>query len=419
MLGLLWLLRAWIRSSPLPPVAMCGALAGLLALCALQLVPLGQELITRLSPRATAIRDGLQPGAAALAAERELLGAEPAAFDARPTLSLDPPATASALRTGAALAALFVVAHSVAHARGGQALALSLLLSAAFQGLYGLLVLASGHDRIWYAPNRFTLFSATGTFVNPNHFACYLAMALPCGAAAIVARLRPRAAGSASDAQSRTILLGLLLAVGLAGLLASFSRAGTALGVLALSLALLVGGRARALGARLAATLLIGAAAAMPLLQLGWERLLLRYAQTGHSLASAGGRAPVWADTLEIASAFAMTGSGFGTFASIYPTFRAPEVRLFYAHAHNDLLQLAAEGGLLSIALLALLLVPLVRTLVRALGGAQGPLGVGLACGLIAVLLHSLVDFDFHIPASAATAAVLAGALSGLPCLRP
>jgi hypothetical protein len=31
------------------------------------------------------------------------------------------------------------------------------------------------------------------------------------------------------------------------------------------------------------------------------------------------------------------------------------------------------------------------------------------------VLLHSLIDFNFHIPANGAIAAALAGALAGLP----
>jgi hypothetical protein len=62
-----------------------------------------------------------------------------------------------------------------------------------------------------------------------------------------------------------------------------------------------------------------------------------------------------------------------------------------------------------------LLAIPIVLTVVAGIRGAKGVLGVGFAAGLAAMLLHSLVDFNFHIPANAATAAILAGALLGLP----
>ncbi len=81
-------------------------------------------------------------------------------------------------------------------------------------------------------------------------------------------------------------------------------------------------------------------------------------------------------------------------------------------------MQLLAEGGLIGVACMLLVLVPLVRVAVRALSGAKGTLAVGFAAGLVALMLHSLVDFSFHIPSNAVTAAALAGMLLGLPWKR-
>ena len=67
---------------------------------------------------------------------------------------------------------------------------------------------------------------------------------------------------------------------------------------------------------------------------------------------------------------------------------------------------------------LLLILVPVLRQMTRAIGGAKGPLAVGFACGLVALMLHALVDFNFHIPSNAAVAAALAGTLLGLPWKR-
>ena len=422
-LGLLlvWLGRSLFRPTPLPSKPVQIALAGLLMLGALQSVPLGEFLVGRISPHAVAIRVDSLPPAEALDAERRLLGREPGALDPPATLSLDPGATASALRTGSALTALVLVATTVAAICGVRRIAFALLFSAAFQGLYGLLVVAAGHDRIWNVPKRYFLDEATGTYVNPNHFAGLLAMALPCGVALVydnLGRNRPaeqgrRLAAWFSTDGSRNWLLGLLVLIGLAGLLLSYSRAGIALGVSAVGLTLLTAGRSPGLKLRLIVTVLVIAVAVTPLMQVGVDRLLQTYANSPNELH--GARARVWLDSFSLVAAQPLVGCGFGAFSASYPLVRSPEVRFFFAHVHNDLLQLLTEGGAVGLLLLLLLLIPLLDQMVRSIGGAKGTLAVGVAAGLVAVMLHSLVDFPFHMPANAAVAAILAGSLLGLP----
>jgi O-antigen ligase len=155
--------------------------------------------------------------------------------------------------------------------------------------------------------------------------------------------------------------------------------------------------------------------AAVPLFQVGADRLADRYATASEQLVAEGGRAMVWGDTVAMAARFPVTGTGLGTFAEVYPRFRSPEVRSFYEHAHNDVLQFAAEGGAIGVFLLLCVLIPVVRRTIAGLGGAYGPIGVGIAAGMAALLLHSLIDFNFRIPSNAALAAILAGALLGLP----
>jgi O-antigen ligase len=100
----------------------------------------------------------------------------------------------------------------------------------------------------------------------------------------------------------------------------------------------------------------------------------------------------------------------------VFPAFSSPEVRLHYTHAHNDLLQLVAESGLPALVLLATVLLTLSGAVVRGLRGTCDALATGAAFGLAALLVHGLVDFNFHIPANAAIAAVLAGVVFGAPC---
>jgi putative inorganic carbon (HCO3(-)) transporter len=420
-LGALWAVRAALRGVRLPPrPALLGAV-GLLLLCVLQILPVGKTVFAAVSPRGAAIRDGVQPEGLALAAESRVLGVSPESLDPEPTLSLAPEATAGALRLGVALCVFLLVATTVAAERGLSGVLLALLVSAAFQALYGTLVLASGHPTIWNVPKRYYVDCATGTFVNRNHFAGFLAAALPGGVALARRRLLelPRAAGRQrllalfGPQGVRALGLTLLTLVGLAGLLLSFSRAGIALGLGSVGITWLVTGRGR-LGRRIVLPLLVLALALVPLAQIGSERLADRYARAAEDFTSEGGRAMVWRDTLEMVAAFPWTGAGFGSFAAVYPLFRSQGVRLLYEHAHNDLLQLAAEGGLVGVLLLALLLASLVPRLLASLRGSS-PTRAGAAAGLSALLLHALVDFNFHIPANAAVAAVLAGLVLALP----
>src|SRR5262249_3498167 len=138
---------------------------------------------------------------------------------------------------------------------------------------------------------------------------------------------------------------------------------------------------------------LLAALAAIPLLDIGADRLAGRLAASGEELTTAGGRLSVWHDTPGMAAPRPAAGLGLGPFAWAFPRYRSPVVRLHYTHAHEDLLQLAAEGGLVALVLLALVLVPLVKVTFSSLGGGADPPTRGAACGLGALLLHALVDF--------------------------
>jgi O-antigen ligase len=399
-----WAVAALRRELALPPRPVRWALLGLLAVATLQMIPIGHAAVGLLSPRAEALRAGLDPAPAA-------------------TLSLAPEATASALRTGTALVGTLLVATSVAAQRGAARIALAATVAAAFQGLYGLLVLASGHAMIWNVPKTSYLDSATGTFINRNHFAGFLAATLPLGVGLVVAKARrARERGEQRRKRgvllvlgpegSRALLLALPVAIGLAGLLLSFSRAGIALGLAAIAGTIAVAWRGKPVH-RAAAIVLVVAIAAVPLADLGADRLAGRYVTSGSDLTSAGGRLAVWRDTGRMIAAFPLLGCGFGAFNWVFPAFSSPEIKLHYSHAHEDLLQLGAEGGIASLALLATILVALGRAGSESLAQTKDPVATGAVFGLSALLLHGLVDFNFHIPSNAAIAALLAGVLFG------
>jgi O-antigen ligase len=99
-------------------------------------------------------------------------------------------------------------------------------------------------------------------------------------------------------------------------------------------------------------------------------------------------------------------GVGWNAFATAYPWYRTLPGPDWVGEAHNDYLQALTDGGLVGIALtLGLVGVALRGALARA---RRSPLDLGLLGALLGLALHALVDFNWQIPANAATWTALA-----------
>ncbi|MEO4045268.1 O-antigen ligase family protein [Hoeflea sp. CAU 1731] len=109
-------------------------------------------------------------------------------------------------------------------------------------------------------------------------------------------------------------------------------------------------------------------------------------------------------NTIKAISEHWLVGTGLGTFIFIYPMFEPQEdmTREFANHAHNDWLELILEiGFLFFIPLIALLLILLFRHAMRT------PLTQAATLSVLAVLLHSLVDYPLRTMAISTTFTVL------------
>lgn len=99
-----------------------------------------------------------------------------------------------------------------------------------------------------------------------------------------------------------------------------------------------------------------------------------------------------------------MTGSGFGTFRDLYPKYRHFTGDLIVQHAHNDYLELLAEGGLLSVLLVLSVFMVFFYKSFRAFRKRRDPfsiyLFIGSLAGMISIFIHSLIDFNLHIGAN-------------------
>lgn len=115
--------------------------------------------------------------------------------------------------------------------------------------------------------------------------------------------------------------------------------------------------------------------------------------------ASTNARLMMWQSTIKMALAHPFSGTGWGTFAGYYPAYRLPlENTTSGVSAHNDYLQLAAEGGvpamLLQFGVILGLLLQLKRSLKRA-SDAAGLESTALLLGALAIFIQAGVNFIF------------------------
>jgi O-antigen ligase len=110
-------------------------------------------------------------------------------------------------------------------------------------------------------------------------------------------------------------------------------------------------------------------------------------------------------------------GAGPGSFEFVYPSVHPASMKVTVAHAHNDYVEFLVEWGLLALAVIGLVLwlvklqsVRLFRHIRQSVGSTTAH-RIQVACliGLLAIVLHSLVDFNLRIPANAMVAALLFG----------
>jgi O-Antigen ligase len=132
--------------------------------------------------------------------------------------------------------------------------------------------------------------------------------------------------------------------------------------------------------------------------------------QLGHSRLTAASpdRVAAARAALRLAAQHPLTGVGPGLAVL---TWVGPDGSALLVHyAHNEYLQTLAELGGVGLLLLAWLLAAVARAIWRGrLALPAAPVWAGAAAGLVALAVHSTLDFLWHLPAIPLAAAVLGG----------
>jgi O-antigen ligase len=403
-----------------PARAMALALAAIFAAGLLQLVPLSQHAIRTVSP-ASVLADYQQLYAKATMQPVET--AAPMDGNARRPLSIAPWRTVLGLTFLAAFGILLVGCARGIGAVGPHGIARGILVLGLLAALLELMQRASASDVVygfWYPPQPKGYHSAP--FVNRNHTAGWLLMALSlsagCFAGALASglrRVRPgwrhRILWLSSRQASETLLIGFAIVVMAISIVATASRSGS----ICLALVILAFGslmvRRQTSGARrivAVSYLLFVVFAAVSLGGVGI--LALRFAD--NPWWTVGGRIGVWLDTIRIVRDFPWTGTGLNTYGIAMLHYQTVQDGSQYIEAHNDYLQLLAEGGLLLGVPILVTVLLFIREVWRRFREAADDTATywvraGAVTGILAIAFQAIFDFTLQMPGAAALFVVL------------
>jgi O-antigen ligase len=421
VVGVLGLLASTRRC--FPARALSFALAAIFVGGLLQLVPLSQRTIRKVSP-ARVVADYRQ-----LYAKMTMRPSPDAASDseAHRPVSIAPSRTVLGLAFLAAFTILLVGSASGISAVGAQGIARGILLLGVVVALVGIIQKAVGSETVygfWYPPKVGVPSAGVpfAPFINRNHFAGWMVLAasLSIGSfAGGVARglrgvkrdWRHRVLWLSSSEANETLLTGFAVVVMALSIVLSASRSG----LLCLIFVMLLSGswmirRQSSHPRRLIAAAYLGFVLIVAASSGRIESVIQRFQ---HVAPDAVARFGIWQDTLRITQDFPLTGTGLNTYGIAMLHYQTVPGGQLFIEAHNDYLQLVAEGGLLLGVPILVALVLFVREVWRRFREAADDtrtywLRAGAVTGLGAIAFQEFFDFTLQMPGAAALFVVLA-----------
>jgi O-antigen ligase len=389
--------------------AVLMALALVLCSVFLQVVPLPGDFVARVSPA----RDDANYEELLAAVDRR----DPATLGEpdgeRRTISIVGSRTALGF-AGLLVLAVFLLGTSRAlSAFGARRITYAIAVLGVVVTLLGLYQLTSGARLVygWYVP----LFAdgRSAPFINPNHQAGWLVMVMSLSLGSFAGEMARGMRGAAPGWRDRilwlsskdanlAVLMLFAAAVMAVGILATRARSGALAMMLTFLIVAWWNSRRQATRLRRLAAALILIAVGVSALAFNGEAVLREIADTE----GPGPRLPVWRDTLRIAGDFWLTGTGFNTYAAAMLRYQTVKDGFRYIEAHNEYLQLAAEGGLLVGVPFLVLAGVVVLEIRRRFRSAEDDtrtywLRVGAVAGMIAIALQSVVEFTLQLPGGA------------------
>lgn len=273
-----------------------------------------------------------------------------------------------------------------------------------------ILQLASAGKYIYWFRDA-TYGTPVGPYVYHNHFAGFLLLVLP---PAVCVALQPQRQRGRPVWESR-LYRGAVPVLGAVAMLLSLSRGGLLSLILEglAGLTIFWGELRRSRRTRL--TLVLGLALLIGIASLtNWTAELNRFVRLGARSQSLQDRVQLDRASWQIFLAHPWTGTGFNTFASVYPAYELFDIGKSVEFAHDDYAQMLAETGIPGVLAVLAFLMLLGASFRRSYrdrvsSPSVRPLKLALFVALLGFLFESAGDFQFHSPANALLFFLLCG----------
>lgn len=252
--------------------------------------------------------------------------------------------------------------------------------------------------------------SPVGPYVNRDDFAGCMEMLLPLST---VYAFRVRHSKRGQPPIGTWVARGIFPSLGIASIIMSQSRGGFLVlaSEFALACILMVILRKHH---RWKVKYMVFAAAALVALSalLGWQPLIDRIANLSDPTERF--RLLVAMSSWHIFRDHMLSGAGFNSFRWIYPGYQSFDTGQIWYQAHDEYAQLLAETGLagaLAVLIFMGLFVRRYVLMIRNVRARHSAVRIAAATGCFGLMLHSWIDFQFHIPANTFLYFFLVGAM--------
>ena len=328
-------------------------------------------------------------------------------------LSFDRHATASAMLKLASYLCIFCIALFFLNTpeKIQQAL-LFMVITGAVQGFYGAFEVLSGQDKTAFFDFMVNP-RANGSFVYHNHFANFLMLCLCAGMGYFITSLSRRQYRYKSDRLKATLfaltdtktMVRIMLMIMVIALVMSRSRMGNTAffsSFLIVSLIYFFRGKSVPGGFKILVVSMLIIDTFIVSAWFGLDKVKERIEGTSIEAES---RDEVYRDAMKIVEDFPLTGTGGGSFETIFSSYQSEDIKLFYDHAHNDYIQFMVEYGIPVTGLLGAMMAYVIYLAAKVLVTRQrrqltGPAAAALMA-FIGMLIHMSVDFPLLPPANA------------------
>jgi len=268
-----------------------------------------------------------------------------------------------------------------------------------FLAVFGLIKFSGVKIFPWFHYDDLPDFGAlTSTYGNPNHMAGFFEMALPLAFGLLL--------GDDKGRQSTKYYVPIIFLFGTA-LILTMSRGGWTCGMLALIFLGLVLVFKREFPRRKTVIALTCSAVGLVLVLLSSfpaVQELLTIREVVDTAGGLDGRMQVTKAVVAMIADRPFVGFGPGTFAYSFMQYQPASIQGWYNMAHNDYVHFTAELGILFPALMIWMITALFRQGFMKLKNPSlfiRGITLGAMAGIVAILCHSVMDFNLHIPANA------------------